>query len=43
MDNNLNHITEMKKSGIAPMVHGFIISALVVIVALVVEYFMGII
>ena len=36
-------ITEMKKSGIAPMVHGFIISALVVIVALVVEYFMGII
>ena len=36
-------VTEMKKSGIAPMVHGFIISALVVIVALVVEYFMGII
>lgn len=36
-------VTEMKKSGIAPMVHGFIISALVVIVALVVEYFMGIV
>lgn len=34
---------EMKNSGIAPMLHGFIISALVVIVAIVVEYFMGII
>lgn len=34
---------DMKKSGIAPMVHGFIISALVVIVAIVVEYFMGIV
>lgn len=34
---------EMRKSGIAPMVHGFIISALVVIVALAVEYFMGLI
>ena len=33
---------EMKKSGAAPMVHGFLISALVVLVALVVEYFMGI-
>lgn len=33
---------EMKKSGIAPMLHGFIISALVVIVAIAVEYFMGI-
>ncbi len=33
---------EMKKSGAAPMVHGFLISALVVIVALAVEYFMGI-
>lgn len=31
---------DMKKSGIAPMVHGFIISALVVIVAIAVEYFM---
>lgn len=34
---------DMKKSGIAPMIHGFIISALVVIVAIGVEYFMGII
>ncbi len=34
---------EMKKSGIAPMVHGFIISALVVIVAIAVEYFMGLV
>lgn len=34
---------DMKKSGIAPMVHGFIISALVVVVAIVVEYFMGIV
>ncbi len=34
---------EMKKSGIAPMIHGFIISALVVIVALAVEYFMGLV
>lgn len=34
---------DMKKSGIAPMVHGFIISALVVIVAIAVEYFMGIV
>lgn len=34
---------DMKKSGFAPMVHGFIISALVVVVAIVVEYFMGII
>ena len=34
---------EMKKSGIAPMLHGFIISALVVIVAIAVEYFMGIV
>ena len=33
---------EMKKSGAAPMVHGFLISALVVLVALAVEYFMGI-
>lgn len=32
---------DMKKSGIAPMLHGFIISALVVIVAIAVEYFMG--
>lgn len=34
---------EMKKSGINPMIHGFIISLLVVIVALAVEYFMGLI
>ncbi|ONI45005.1 hypothetical protein AN641_05185 [Candidatus Epulonipiscioides gigas] len=34
---------EMKKSGIAPMIHGFIISALVVIVAIGVEYCMGIV
>lgn len=32
---------EMKKSGINPMIHGFIISALVVIVAIAVEYFIG--
>ena len=34
---------EMKKSGLAPMLHGFIISLLVVIVALAVEYAMGLI
>lgn len=34
---------EMKKSGIAPMLHGFTISALVVIVAITVEWFMGIV
>lgn len=33
----------MKKSGIKPMIHGFIISALVVIVALLVEIGMGIV
>ena len=33
---------DMKKSGFAPMLHGFIISALVVVVAIAVEYFMGI-
>ncbi len=32
---------EMKKSGINPMIHGFIISTLVVAVAIIVEYFMG--
>lgn len=36
-------LRELKKSGIAPMIHGFIISALVVIVAIAVEYFMGIV
>ena len=35
--------TSMKKSGIRPMIHGFIISALVVVVALVVEIAMGIV
>ena len=34
---------DMKKSGIQPMIHGFIISALVVIVAIAVEYFMGLV
>lgn len=34
---------DMKKSGIRPMIHGFIISALVVIVAIAVEYMMGIV
>lgn len=34
---------DMKKAGIQPMVHGFIISALVVIVALVVEMAMGLV
>ena len=37
------NIKDMKKSGINPMIHGFIISALVVIVAITVEYFMGIV
>lgn len=34
---------EMSKSGIKPMIHGFIISALVVIVAIIVEICMGIV
>jgi uncharacterized integral membrane protein (TIGR00698 family) len=34
---------EMSKSGISPMLHGFIISALVVIVAITVEFCMGIV
>ena len=34
---------DMKKSGIKPMIHGFIISALVVIVALLVEVALGIV
>jgi hypothetical protein len=33
----------MKKSGIRPMIHGFIISALVVIVALLVEIAIGVV
>ena len=37
------NFSEMKKSGINPMIHGFIISALVVIVALIVEYLMGLV
>ncbi len=36
-------IKDMKKAGIAPMLHGFIISALVVIVAISVEWCMGIV
>ena len=35
--------SSMKKSGIRPMIHGFVISALVVIVALLVEICMGIV
>ncbi len=35
--------SNMKKSGIKPMLHGFIISALVVVVALVVEICMGLV
>ena len=34
---------DMKKSGINPMIHGFIISALVVVVAIAVEFFMGLV
>lgn len=34
---------DMKKAGFAPMLHGFIISLLVVVVAIVVEYMLGII
>lgn len=34
---------DMKKSGIRPMIHGFIISLLVVVVAILVEYFMGLV
>ena len=34
---------DMKKSGIRPMLHGFIISALVVVVALVVEICLGLV
>lgn len=36
-------LKRMVRSGARPMLHGFIISALVVIVAIVVEYFMGIV
>ena len=34
---------DMKKAGLRPMLHGFIISALVVVVALVVEMAMGLV
>ncbi len=34
---------EIKSSGINPMIHGFIISALVVIVAITVEFFIGLV
>lgn len=37
------NIKDMKKSGINPMIHGFVISAMVVIVAIAVEYFMGLV
>ena len=36
-------LRDMKKSGINPMIHGFIISALVVIVAIGVEWCMGLV
>ena len=36
-------VREMKKSGIQPMVHGFIISALVIVVAIGVEFCMGLV
>lgn len=36
-------VKEMKRSGIAPMIHGFVISALVVLVALGVEWQMGLV
>lgn len=37
------NVKDMKKAGIAPMLHGFIISALVVVVAISVEWCMGIV
>lgn len=37
------NFSDMKKSGVSPMVHGFIISALVAIVAIAVEYIMGLV
>jgi len=37
------NINNLKKSGFNPMIHGFIISLLVVIVALSVEYFIGLV
>lgn len=37
------NFSEMKQSGFNPMIHGFIISSLVVIVAFIVIYFMGLV
>ena len=37
------HFREMKKAGVNPMIHGFIISAAVVLVAISVEYMIGIV
>ena len=34
-------LTEIRNSGLAPMLHGFIISAIVVIVSLVVQIMLG--
>lgn len=36
-------LEDIKRAGTAPMLHGFIISALVIVVAIAVEYFMGIV
>ena len=36
-------LKDMKRSGIRPMIHGFIISALVVVVAIAVEWCMGLV
>ena len=36
-------LKDMKSAGTGPMLHGFVISALVVIVAIGVEYFMGLV
>lgn len=36
-------LSEMRRAGLRPMIHGFIISALVVVVAFLVECFMGIV
>ena len=35
--------SDMKSAGIRPMIHGFLISALVVIVAITVEWWMGLV
>ncbi len=37
------NLQEIKNSGIAPMIHGFVISALVVVAAIAAEYWMGIV